>query len=88
MEMERTAESSFPYGERVSDNRKEMSAYRVCYKHSMYYITRMVMDIAIIWWIVTQERLTNLVAEYRAYVLDSLGEIDLEAEDLPGTPWG
>ena len=34
---------------------KETMAYGACYKHSMYYITRVVMDIAIIWWVITKE---------------------------------
>ena len=54
----------------------------------MYYISKVVMDIAIIWWVVTKEQLTDLVAEYRAYVLDNLRSSNLEVDDLPGIPWG
>ena len=54
----------------------------------MYYISKVVMDIAIIWWVVTKERLTDLVAEYRAYVRDNLRSSNLEVDDLPGAPWG
>ena len=54
----------------------------------MYYISKVVMDIAIIWWVVTKERLTNLVAEYRAYVRDNPRSSNLEVDDLPGAPWG
>ena len=61
--------------------------YGTCYKHSMYYITRMILDIAIIWWIVTKERLTNLIAQHQAYVSDSLGETNPGTKDSPEAPW-
>ena len=54
----------------------------------MYYISKVVMDIAIIWWVVTKEWLADLVAEYRAYIRNNLKSLNLEVDDLPGTPWG
>ena len=49
----------------------------------MYYISKVVMDIAIIWWVVKKERLTDLVTEYRAYICDNL-----KSSNFAGTPWG
>ena len=51
----------------------------------------MILDLAIIWWIVTQERFTNLLAEYRSYIFNILGDTehaDLDRKSLPGAAWG
>ena len=34
---------------------KETLGYDLCIKHSLYYVTRMVVDLATIWWMITRE---------------------------------
>ena len=55
----------------------------LCLIHSLYYVTQMVVDLATIWWMITQEQALDVLKNYKRYIVRLLEDV-VDNND-PGT---